>query len=245
MSFIQKGKDAEKALTQEKQEKALVSFKSGQSYRVRVPSLYTFASYKSHSVYKVFYTTPCAKLGGQPCAYCQAADKLYKEAEALEKAGKKQAADDKRNEAYQIKAKDRVMFGFFDLETGKPIILDMTKKQGQTLYSAIKKQEKRLDKFAFEVAKEGEGTNATVTLTLLMEEDLKGNEAKHFEATAGKEFDESLFEGVFALKDYAEQLEDVRKYGVDLDGKGSAPAAPANDDDVTPAGEPSDDDLPF
>jgi hypothetical protein len=239
MSFIQTGKAAEKSLTQDKVTKALVAFKSGQSYRVRVPDLTTFASYANHSVYKVFYSTPCSKKAGQPCAYCEATDKLYKEADLLEKSGNKKAAEDKKNEAYQLKAKDRVMFGFFNLEDGKPIILDMTNKQGRALYTALKKNEKRLNSFAFEVAKEGESTSTTVSLTLLMEDDLTDKERKYFEETAEKEFDMSLFEGVFELKSYDEQVEDVLRFGVDLKGSGKA------GDDVQPVDDAGEDDLPF
>src|SRR5699024_11430919 len=67
------------------------------------------------------------------------------------------------------------------------LVIDVSKKQAQALHSAIMKNEKRIDTFAFELAKEGEGTSTTVSITPMLD-DMSKEQEKHFH-DAPKDFD--------------------------------------------------------
>lgn len=207
------GDEAEKSLNQEKPDysKLLGSFKSGKTYRVKIPTNKAFGNYDSHSAYGSFYTTVCT---GRDDLYCQASSYYYKEA--------KNESDEKKSEelkkkGYALKVKERALFGFFDLESGKEFIVDVSKKQGQTLSSAIKKYLKNADQFAFELSKSGSGTSTTVQLLPVMDDDdLTKQEKKHLSDLSGKAFDTELFGKVFTSRTKEEQIEDLEKFGFDL-----------------------------
>jgi hypothetical protein len=244
MSYITgRGKEAKKALTEEKQDfsKYLAKFKNGTTLRVRIPSDDMYTSYKAHSAYKCFYTTPCSKAAGKRCAYCEASAKLYKEAFAAKDAGDEKKFEEIKNDAYTLKAKDRGLFGFFDLETGEPIVVDTTGAQATSLIAQIEKNAKHIGKLAFELSKEGEGTKSAFLLTPIIDMDeLTDKQRANFEACGEKEFDDTLFEKVFTLREWSDQLDDLRKFGVELE-EGSA----ENGEDVNPVNNGDDDGLPW
>lgn len=244
MSFITgRGKEAKRALTEEKKDysKALVTLKSGNALKVRIPGDDVYVTYGAHSVFKVFYTTPCVKPAGQPCAYCKASEQLYKEAFASKEAGNEKQYEEKKDQAYQLKAKDRVMFGFFNLEDGEPIVVDFTSKQAKGLITAIEKNAKHLGKFAFELSKHGSSTDTTVSLTVILDEDdLSDTEKKNFEASADKKFDDELFEKVLSLREYTDQVEDLKKFGFYFEDTSQLPSDPSAPPEI-----PDDSELPF
>lgn len=214
MSYIaKKGKAAAESATTEKKDfsKAIVSLKSGTTLKVRIPSVHESAEVYMHSVYKVFYSTPCTP--GD--LYCKAVDLLYQDAKA---AKSEDEAEEIRQQAYQIKGKPRYLFGFFNLENGEPVIIDLSKKQAQVIYAAANKYEKKLDKLAFEISKTGTGTGTTVSIAPVidMDDDLTDTERKNFDATAGKEIDEEIYENCLYVKGEAEQIEDLTKFGFDV-----------------------------
>jgi hypothetical protein len=242
MSYIaKKGSEAEAAATQEKTDlsKVLKSFSSGKSYTVKIiPE--NFVMYYAHSVYKVFYTTPCTKAAGVPDLYDKAVDVLYKEAEAMEKAG---ASEDevkaKKDEAYSLKAKERYLIGFIGLDEAEaaPIIIDLTKKQASLIIKAIKKNASKAEKFAFTVGKEGSGQGTTVALDIVVdEEDLTPQQAKNFEKAKEMKFDEEMFEKVLKVADEDQQIEDLTKFGFDVSrigiGTGSEGTSEAGDKEL-------------
>lgn len=213
MSYVSKrGKAAAESAVAENSVKqdVLKPFKSGTSYKVRVLSPEDFVEYYAASVYKVFNTTP-VKPGN---LYQKAADALYAEAKAL---GDGPEADELRDQAYQLKPKPRYLFGFANLEDGEPMIVDVSKKQAQTLIAAIDKYAKRLDKLAFELAKTGSSTSTTVTLSPIidMDEDLTDAERKNFEAAAKLTISDELFESVLYVKTEDEQAADLIAFGFD------------------------------
>lgn len=242
MSYVaKKGRDALKSVTEDKKDfsKVLVSFKSGSSYKVRIPSTEDFAEYYAHSVFKKFYTTPCTKASGQPDLYDRAVDILYKDANAAAKAGDEKRAEELRGQARLLKAKPRYLFGFFNLADGEEIIIDLTKAQARVVVAAIEKYAKKIDKLAFELSKEGSGTSTQVSLTpIIDEDDLTEAERKNFEATAGKVFDETLYEKVLKVKSEEEQIEDLRAFGFDVSRLGI-------EDEVEPIEEDNEEDYPF
>jgi hypothetical protein len=222
---------------------SLVSFKSGTTYVVRVPSLNDFVEYFCHSVFKVFYSTVCTRTAGKDDLYDKAVALLYDDANRAKDAENEELAKELRDQAYQLKAKPRYLFGFFNLDDGEPILIDVSKKQAQALITAIDKYEKRVDLMAFELSKTGSGTGTTVNL-LPMLEDLSTTHQKNFEATKGKEFPGDLYGKVLYAKDESKQVEDLVKFGFDVSrlgitagGNGATPI----DDTI----EFNEDDIPF
>lgn len=210
MSYISaKGKAAAKSATEEKKDfsKALVPFKSGTTYKVRLASDEDFVEYYAANVFKVFYTTPVTP----GSLYQKAADALYK---AAKDAATEAEAEELRNYAYQLKPKPRYLFGFINLADGEPIVVDLTKAQAQVVISAIEKYAKKINKVAFELSKEGSGTSTTVSLSpvLDMDEDLTETERKNFDEADGKEIPDELYENVLYVKDESEQLEDLHNF---------------------------------
>jgi hypothetical protein len=220
MSYItKKGTEAMEAATQEQIDysKILKPFTSGKSYNVRVPRG-AFVQYFAHSVYKVFYTTPCTKFAGAPDLYDKAVDMLYKDAKAAEEAGNAERAEELRDQAYQLKAKERYLVGFFNLsEQGAPMIIDLTKNQAEGIIDQIKKNEKRLETFAFTVSKTGSGKNTKTSLDIVIDlDELPQADQDAFAKTAEIAFDEELFEKVLKVADEEQQIKDLEKFGFDV-----------------------------
>src|SRR5699024_8547220 len=111
--------------------------------------------------------------------------------------------------------------GFYDLTSGDYIVIDLSKNQAQTINSTINKFAKRLDKMAFELSKEGQGTNTTVSLTPVMfpEEALTDEQRKNFDE-AREEFDRSRFEGILYEMDDDEMIEKLVEDGFDVTKNG-------------------------
>lgn len=222
---------AVQSATQEKQDysKALTSLKSGSSVKVRVPSMEDVVEVYIHSVYKAFYSTPCTKGMGKEDYYDKAVSLLYADADKAEEAGNKEKAQELKDTAYQLKAKARYLFGFFSLtEGGVPIILDLSKKQAQSIFAVLNKYEKKIGSLAFEISKNGSGTSTQISVTpIIDEDDLSDKEKKAFAETAGTAFPEEIYSNVLKVKTEEEQLEDLRTFGFDVSrlGVGSAPVA--------------------
>lgn len=213
MSYaFKKGASAIESATTEKKDfsKAIKSLKSGTSVKVRVPSTEDVVEVFMHSVYEVFYSTPCVH------------GDLYDKAVQLLRADQKEAQDAKDEKlaeligthAYALSAKPRYLCGFIDLETGEPIIIDLSKKQVQGIITTIKKYEKKLDVLAFEISKTGTSQSTVVSFNPLMflDEDLTEKELKNFNESAGKQIDEEIYANCLYVKDEAEQVEDVLAY---------------------------------
>ncbi|MCS1350353.1 hypothetical protein [Mechercharimyces sp. CAU 1602] len=244
MSYVaKKGRQAAESANEEKADvsQVLRSLKSGSSFKVRVPSTEDFVEYFAHGVFGKFYTTPCTKPGGEEDYYDKAVDHLYTKVNEEEDEDKKQVL---RDQAYQLKAKPRYLFGFINLEDGLPLIVDLTKNQAKSVISAIDKYTKKIGTFPFELSKEGMKMATKVSLTpVIDEDDLTEQERKHFESTAGKAFDDLLYEKVLKVRKEEEQIEDLKAFGFDVRKLGV-------EDEVTPIedegqGDNGDDNYPF
>ncbi len=221
MSYIvAAGAEAVEAALTEKTDtsKMLTSVKTGKVIKVRaLPK--AVVKYFAHSAYKSFYTTPCTKPSGKPDLYDAACDLLYKDAKAAEEAGK---SEDEvkaiRDQAYALKAKERYMIGFVNLEDGQPIIVDFTATQGKAIVAVMKKYEKKIDKHAFELTKSGSNTDTKVVFSIVLdaEEDLKAKEFEQFEKSLGFEFPMEAFGEVLQINDKAKQIEDLKAFGFDV-----------------------------
>lgn len=120
-------------------------------------------------------------------------------------------------EAQKYRPKARFAVAFYDLTEGKPIAVDLSVKQFESVKSSIDKYAKRIDKVAFELSKSGVGTNTVVSLSpvLDMEEDLTKEQRKNFE-NAPKEIDLTQFFSAPYVADEKEQIELLDKAGFDV-----------------------------
>jgi hypothetical protein len=231
MSQFQSGADALNALNATNEgggsKAEFASFKSGTSYKVRVLGTADLIRFYSYGIFKKVNSfvakNPSVKNAkGFPVENLTPWDLAWKYYQDLAfKArdnGDTKAEEEHRNNAYQFKAKERYALGFIDLATGEPIIVDLSKKQAQTVHAVIKKNEKKLGKVAFELSKSGSGQQTTVMLSLLfdLDEDLDDKERKNFEAYEGREFDMSLFDGLLYEADDKEMTESLVAAGFDI-----------------------------
>lgn len=252
MTKYQSGADALEVLNKEEGGSGVefTSFKSGTTFTVKVLGTADLISFYSYGIFKTVNSfvaeNPSKKsANGYPIDNLTPWDKAWKYHKDLSK----EFNDHHGQEASKYRAKQRFAMGFFDLDSGEPIIVDVSKNQAQAIHSSIKKYEKRLGKLAFELSKEGSGTSTSVSLTpvLDMEEDLTEKQRKNF-AKAPEKFDMSLFDGLLYEADEGEQIENLIKAGFDISLIGLEAPATKDAKVEEEAGEPVDidsDDLPF
>jgi len=259
MSEVKQGQAALDVLNQSDDDgdKGYTSFKSGTTYVVKVlgtADLITFFNYGIFGEVDSFVPeTPSKKSKkGYPVENLTPWDLAWKNRKDLSE----HYQDEHGTEASKYRAKQRFAMGFYDLDSGEQVVIDVSKNQAQALHGSIKKYEKKLSKLAFELTKEGKRQNTTVSLTPLldMDEDLTDKQRKAFDE-APAEFDAALFEGINYEADYDEQVERLVKVGFDVSLIGleipnkADKAEPAedkrDDDEVETIQDIEDSDLPF
>lgn len=205
--MIVKGLNAIEKLneTKENSKNALRYLKAGDSIIVSVPSTEEVAQVFVHGVFGVFNSCQCTKED----LYDKAVDYLYSKAN---EETNEEIKKDLKDKAYQLKAKPRFLFGFHDLETGEPLLIDASKKQGQSLFSIISEYKDELNQYAFKLSKADGGVLSLTPVLKGLTKDQKEN----FEATKGKELDPSLYEKAIFKRDINGQKEDLKKFGFDL-----------------------------
>lgn len=220
------------------------SFKSGTTYYVKVlgtADLIQFFSYGIYNRVNSFVAEKPSKksAAGNPVEDLTVWDKAWKYHKDLSE----EWTDEHGQEAAKYRPKQRFAMGFFDLTSGEPIIIDVSKNQAQAIHGNIKKYEKRLDQMAFELSKQGSGRDTTVSLSPVMfpEEDLTEQQQKNL-AEAPEEFDMTLFDGILFEADEAQQIENLIQAGFDISLIGLE--APKKEDGGEPL-EVTDDMLPF
>jgi hypothetical protein len=149
-------------------------------------------------------------------AFALTKDKDDAEAKAIRDGAEYKALS---SEGYKYAGKQRYAIGFIDLEVGKEIVLDFTAKQfNEVIKPALVKYDAKKDKVAFEIAKEGAGTNTKIMVMpiLDMDDDLTDKERANFEKFIGKEFDLKKFEGLLFEADEKTQIENLVAAGFDI-----------------------------
>jgi hypothetical protein len=124
-------------------------------------------------------------------------------------------------EGYKYSGKPRFAIGFIDLEVGKEIVLDFTNKQfNEVLKPALVKYDGKRDKVAFEISKDGSGTNTKITLAPVLDMDdeteITAKERANFDKFVGKVFDKKHFEGLLFEADEKTQIENLVAAGFDI-----------------------------
>ncbi len=212
------GQDALNALNSggsEGNSNKFTSFKTGTTYIVKVLGTTDLMSYDSYGIFKKVDTfaaeNPSKKSkAGYPIENLTPWDKAWKY--HVDKSEKFQ--DEHSVEARKYRPKQRFVMGFFDLDSGEQIAIDVSKKQAQALHGSIMKNEKRLDTFAFELSKEGEDTSTIVSLTPMLD-DMTKEQQKNFD-NAPSEFNQSKFEGILYEMNEDEQIEKLIEAGFDI-----------------------------
>lgn len=244
----------------------IVSFKSGTTFKVGVKSITNVAEYYGYGIYKKVNTfvpkNPAQRnakgfITGNPTVWDRAADYLYVQAKAAKEAGASDSAvKEITDQAYLYKGKPRFLRAFFDLTTGKDIVVDLSPNQEKVIKAAIEENAEDLDALAFKLTKKGEGTGAVVSLSVIvkMERDLTPEERANFGKLADAPFDMESFESCLYLADETEQIKNLVVAGFDIGILGLTLGAGANanttgttPDAPEPTGAPigiSDDDLP-
>ncbi|CAM3633254.1 hypothetical protein [Mesobacillus zeae] len=203
------------------------SFKSGTSYKVRVLGTADLIRFYSYGIFKKVNSfvakDPSVKnargFAESNFTPWDLASNYYSDLKRkAEDSGQTAKVEEYKAEAGKYRAKERYALGFIDLETGEPIIVDLSKKQAQGVHAVIKKYEKKLSKLAFELSKNGSSTSTVVSLSPVidMDEDLTDKERKNFAKYADKEFDMALFNGLLFEADEKQQIENLVAAGFDI-----------------------------
>lgn len=237
-------------------ESPIQSFKSGTTFKVGVKSINDVAEYYGYGMYGKVNTfvpkNPAVRnakgyVESNPSVWDQASALLYADANAAKEAGASE--DDVKaitDEAYLYKGKKRYLRAFYDLTTGKDIVIDVSPKQEAVLKSVIEDNIEDLDVIAFKLAKKGAGTNATVSLNAIvkMDRDLTDEERANFAKIGDEPFDLADFETCLYVADEAEQVKnlviagfDIARLGLSIGAAAQAGNAQPSDNDVPPTTE--------
>lgn len=261
MSDVTMGKDALNDLykSDDDSNKGFSQFKDGTVYKVKVLGDEDLMGFMNYGIWKQvdsFVPEKPSKKSkkGYPIEDLTPWDKAWK----YHKDQSDHYQDHHGTEASKYRVKQRYAMGFIDLDTGEPIVIDVSKPQATAIHTVIKKNKAKLGKKAFELSKEGSGKSTVVSLMPEDLEDLTEKQQKNFEK-APAEFDHSLFEGISYEASEDEQIESLDKAGFDVtliglqlpkkdgdqDGQDGQDGQAVDSDDN---GEPidiSDEDLPF
>jgi hypothetical protein len=229
--------------------------------KVRINSLDNIIKYRAYGIYKEVDTfvaenpsTYNAK--GFPQSnltpWDKASEHYSQEAFDAEKKGAtEKQVKDLRDMAYKFRGKERYLVGAIDLKTGAPVVLDLSRNQAQAVVTILKKNEKKLDKKAFEIEKSGTGTNTVVSTSPLDLDDLSGKELEAFEKAAEIGIDAEKMYGALYEADEKTQIDLLKdaKFDISLIGLEASERPSAHSEDpFAPGGGPieiSDEDLPF
>lgn len=215
------GEDALKALDAGSEETVSNEFtrlKSGGKFVVKVPginviSAYVYGNFENPKIYSFIAEKESKKSAkGFPVEDLTPFDKAYK----YYKDQSNDWQDEMSAKANVFKADQKFTFGFYDLDSGEPIKVEFTKNQGQIIRDAIVKNQKYLDKFAFELTKTGSGRNTVVALTLIpMLDELTDKQRENFDKLPN-DFDAKNFEGLYYVMSEEEQIAKLNEVGFDV-----------------------------
>lgn len=188
---------------------------NGENVLVRIPNLEECVSaYESHSAYEnkdpIILPTTCHKENGGEDLYDKTSRIIMRRANALYNKDKKRSKD-LWTIAKKLEPKMRMQFGFFDLTTGEPFIVEMSQKHGEALLSQIKKYANKSGEMAFELERTGAGSDTGYSLSPVMDE-LEEEELENFELTATQEFDVEQYKNIRYFKNENQQQEDVNRF---------------------------------
>ncbi len=171
-----------------------------ESIPVRVLSTEDYVGYKAHSDFtKKLYNTPCLSVIGQECPYCVAKEKGGKEWE-------------------NFYARERFMFAFADLNSGKVKVLEVSKNQAKKLIAQIDEYAEEIDagEVAFNLTRSGTGTSTVYVLNMMTPKKMKGIQDK-FDAFNEVSVDVDFFEERLVAKTPTYMVNLLEDAGFDVD----------------------------
>lgn len=205
---------------------ALQYIKAGTTLKVCIPNSQEVAQVFTHGAYGFFNSFLCT---GDDLID-KAVKMLYEDAS---KEVNPKKAEELKEKAYTLKAKERYLFGFFKLEDGEPLLVDLSKKQGQSVLQIITQYKDVLTQFSFQLSKlEGGTISLSPILTPLTPE-----EKAIFDKVKGTELPIDLYENAVIKRDIEGQIEDLTKFGIDVSRLISSKSPATNSDNI--------DNLPF
>lgn len=269
MTKYQAGADALSALNANNDESSnteFTSFKSGSTFNVKVlgtADLITFYSYGIFKVVNSFVAKEPSKKSakGYPVDNLTVWDKAWKyHADKSD-----QFQDEHSQESYKYSPKQRFAMGFYNVDNGEQIIVDVSKNQAQVIHGSIVESADKLGRVTFKLAKKGSGTKTVVSLSpyvdtdmvdkmiaagIDVEDNLTLEQRNHFNGSP-ESFDMKLFDGLLFEADEDQQIENLVQAGFDVNligldkPKGDAGAKNDATKDDADSVEISDSDLPF
>lgn len=233
MGNILRGEDALRALQQSGggDNNEFTKFNVGTSYLVKVTSPSALELFYAYGVYKKTHTftakNPSTKDdNGFPIDNLTCWDKAYLHLRKEDEAYNSTA----NQEAYKYRAKQRYMMGFYDINKGENIVIDVSKPQALVLSGAIHENIDKLDDIVFRVAKSRAGESVKVSLSVVdnvsnlkkmkdagIEADtvLTDEQIENF-LNAPEDFDMSRFDGCVYKADDDEMIINLDKAGFDV-----------------------------
>lgn len=235
MSQFKKGAAALGALQQQGGGEGFIDsefakFGVGKTYKVRILGTTDLMQYVGYGIYKKVNTfvakNPSIRdeKGNaiENLTPWDKAEKYHRDLQFAASDAKNEAESKKQGqEASKYRGKERYAFGFIDLETGKEIVIDLSRDQALGIYPTITKYENKLGKLAFELSKTnatGQAKDTKVSLTPIIDfdEDLSDKERANFAKFDGKEFNQKLFDGLLFEADEKQQIENLVAAGFDI-----------------------------
>lgn len=222
---------------------------NGTSYMVRITDLDSFVEYKVHgdyflrTAYKV-YPSACTAKAGMVDLYCKALKLMYDDRDKIKEEKGEDSEEYKKLDAIikDLRAKDRRLFGFINLDDGKPLIIELTPNQADSLYELMVKNQKKIHKSAFELYKSG----AIGLVPQDPEEDLTPKQKQNWEKTKDIKIDfEQLFEKAVYIKNEEQQVLDLHKLGFDVTRLGYEPPKEEEEREEEQPKPITPNDLPF
>lgn len=235
MSNYESGADALNSLNSEGEgggnDAEFAKFNAGTSYTVKVLGTADLIKFYSYGIFKQINSfvakNPSKKTDkGFPIDNLTSWDMAMKyHADKSEKFG-----DDDSQEAYKYRAKERYAMGFLDVDTGEPIIIDVSKPQALEINGTITEEKDKLDQLTFKLSKTGAGTATKVSLKkyvdvamvdkliaakIDVDDNLTDVQRKNFDESP-EAFDMTLFEGILYEMDDDEMLEKLVQAGFDV-----------------------------
>src|SRR5699024_6157081 len=127
--------------------------------------------------------------------------------------------DEESAKAYRYKLLPKFTIGVIDLDTGEPIMMEFSQRQTQAIMAGLNKNERKLDKKAFEIEKEPLRAViiSPVDLHSATEKQLPKYEQAH------TEFDKSNFEGLYNERDEEAMIDLLGDIGCDVSLIGLCP----------------------
>ena len=252
MAGIVSGLDALELLKEPKANKfenKFSSLKVGQTRTVKVINFGDFEASHAYSIFGVvntFIPEQAPKLSdrGYPIGDLTPFDKVWKHY----KDQSQEWTDEMAQEASKYAIRPRFAIGFYDLDEKKCIVIDFSKKQAETIIKSIQTNEKRLGNRAFEITK---GDRGSIQINPILPDELTDAHQQAFNE-APKEFDKTLFEDLYFVRDEKGMLEalqqagvDVTKFGYNAPTSAEQPSPQVAEANPFAAEDINEDDLPF